>query len=84
MIYISGDLDVTPCPIMPYSMGNLSGTSLHEICSSEKRRQVRVELSKTPQECVSCNIAAKCRGGCRGRTYVLFSKFSKKDPACLI
>jgi GeoRSP system SPASM domain protein len=84
MMYISRGLDVTPCPIMPYSMGNLSGTSLKEICSSEKRRQVRMELSKPPQECDSCDIAEKCRGGCRGRTYVLFNKFSKKDPACLI
>jgi GeoRSP system SPASM domain protein len=84
MMYISGDLDVTPCPIMPYSMGNLSGASLKKICSSEERRQVRMELSKLPQECVSCDSAGKCRGGCRGRTYVLFNKFSRKDPACLI
>ena len=84
MMYISKDLDVTPCPVMPFLLGNLHEMSMKEIISSEKRRRVREELAMSPGECVPCNVADKCKGGCRGRTYVLFRIFDKKDPACLI
>lgn len=84
MMYISKDLEVTPCPVMPFPLGNLREISLKEIFSSAKRRIVREELSMSPGECIACDIANKCKGGCRGRTYVLFRIFDKKDPACLI
>ncbi len=84
MLFISKDLEVTPCPVMPFFMGNLHETSLKKIFSSEKRLMVREELSRSPGECVSCEIANKCKGGCRGRTYVLYNMFKKHDPACFI
>jgi GeoRSP system SPASM domain protein len=82
MMYIDGNYDVTPCPILPVSMGNFRRLSLKEICSSEKRRELRKDLSTPPEECNSCSIVNKCNGGCRGRAYMVFRSFDKLDPAC--
>ena len=82
MMYISKDFEVTPCPIMPVSMGNLRETSLKEIFSSMKRQDVRNKILLEPDECGACSLLAKCRGGCRGRTYVISGSLNKKDPAC--
>ncbi len=82
MVYFSPDLDVTPCPLLPLSMGSLQAGTLKEIISSDKRRQIMTELSLPPQECRECAMVDNCRGGCRGRTYVLLKAFDKKDPAC--
>ncbi|MBI5739242.1 MAG: SPASM domain-containing protein [Nitrospirae bacterium] len=82
MIYISPALDVTPCPLLPHSMGSLRTGTLKEIYSSCERRQIRTELSLPPQECRKCAVVDDCKGGCRGRTYVLRGAFDKKDPAC--
>ncbi|MBW1869445.1 MAG: SPASM domain-containing protein [Deltaproteobacteria bacterium] len=83
MMYISKDFEVTPCPIMPISMGNLRETSLKEIFSSMKRQDVRNKILLEPDECGACSLLDKCRGGCRGRTYVISGSLNKKDPACL-
>lgn len=83
MMYINKNLEVTPCPIFPFVIGNLRDSSLQDIFSSEARRKVRTEISIAPLECNSCRILSKCKGGCRGRAYTLFKGFDKKDPACL-
>jgi GeoRSP system SPASM domain protein len=84
MIYISEDLDVTPCPIIPVSMGSLRHASLEEIVSSESRKRIRKELSSSPGECMECSLVKTCRGGCRGRTYLVNKSFDRRDPACFI
>lgn len=82
MMYISKDLEVIPCPIMPIPMGNLRDTSLKEIFSSMKRQEIRDQILLEPDECAACDLLAKCKGGCRGRTYVISGSLNKKDPAC--
>ncbi|MBI4826986.1 MAG: SPASM domain-containing protein [Nitrospirae bacterium] len=82
MIYISPDLDVTPCPLLPLNMGHLGTDTLNEIFSSAKRRQIRKTLLAPPYECRKCAMVDNCIGGCRGRAYVLDDTFDKKDPAC--
>ncbi len=84
MMFISGNYDVTPCPILPVSLGSLRSLSLRDIFSSDKRREIRGELVSSPKDCESCPIVSKCIGGCRGRTYVFYESFNKKDPACHI
>jgi GeoRSP system SPASM domain protein len=84
MMYISENFDVTPCPIISVSLGNLCTATLKEIFSSEKREQTRKTLSKHPQECRDCKVLNRCKGGCRGRAYVQYGNFDKQDPACLI
>ncbi|MBI5675386.1 MAG: SPASM domain-containing protein [Nitrospirae bacterium] len=82
MIYIADNLDVTPCPLLPVTLGNLCSEALKEIFSSVKRRQIRKELIAPPYECRECAIVDNCKGGCRGRAYILLETFDRKDPAC--
>ncbi|MBI5409454.1 MAG: SPASM domain-containing protein [Nitrospirae bacterium] len=82
MVYVSPDLEVTPCPLLPVNMGHLQAETLKKIFSSAKRRQIRKELLAPPYECRECAIVDNCKGGCRGRTYILQETFDKKDPAC--
>ncbi|MBI5665439.1 MAG: SPASM domain-containing protein [Nitrospirae bacterium] len=84
MMFIAGNYDVTPCPILSFSMGSLRSLSLKDIFSSETRLKIREELTSSPKDCESCPAVGKCVGGCRGRTYALFEGFNKKDPACHI
>ncbi len=60
MIYISRNFNVTPCPILPVSMGNIRFMSFKDIFSSEKRRGIREGLSSPPKECGSCPVISKC------------------------
>jgi len=82
MVYISGDLDITPCPLLPIVLGNLKSTTLTEIFLSHERQQSLRRLSIPPEECRSCDRLNECSGGCRGRAYILYKTFDKRDPAC--
>ena len=82
IVYISGNLDVTPCPMLPIVFGNLQSITLTEIFLSRERKQIRRRLSIPPQECGDCAELNKCGGGCRGRAYVIHKTFDKRDPAC--
>jgi GeoRSP system SPASM domain protein len=82
MIYISGNLDVTPCPLLPIVFGNLQYTTLTEVFLSGKRRQFRTQLLAPPRECMDCERLNRCLGGCRGRAYMYYQTFDKRDPAC--
>lgn len=82
MIYISDDLNTTPCPLLPIVFGNLQKTTLTEVFLSDMRKEIRMRLSKPPNECVNCVKLNNCLGGCRGRAYMIYQTFDKKDPAC--
>ncbi len=82
MVYISGELDVTPCPIMPLSIGNLRDHELVDIFFSEKRSITREGLTTAPGECLACPEVMGCRGGCRGRTLALCGTLDMRDPGC--
>jgi GeoRSP system SPASM domain protein len=82
MVYISGNLDVTPCPMLPIVFGNLRSTTLTDIFLSHERQQIRRRLSTPPQECGDCAELNECGGGCRGRAYLIHKTFDKRDPAC--
>lgn len=84
MMFISGNYDVTPCPILPVSIGSLRSFSLKDIFTSDKRRKIREEITSPPKDCGSCPVISKCIGGCRGRAHVFYESFNKKDPACHI
>lgn len=82
MIYISGDCDVTPCPIFPFQLGNLRDMPLKEILSSEKRQEIRKAILTPARECRDCNALNTCTGGCRGRAYLKYNDLKGADPAC--
>jgi GeoRSP system SPASM domain protein len=82
MVYITGDLTLTPCPLIPIALGDLKHSTLTEVFLSDKRQEVRKRLSTSPHECVGCEKLNSCAGGCRGRAYMYFQTFDKRDPAC--
>lgn len=82
MVYIAGNLDVTPCPLLPIVMGSLGSMNINDIFLSEKRKNIRDGLSKYPDECGDCDIRDTCLGGCRGRAYIMLGALDKRDPAC--
>ena len=82
MLYISPSYKVTPCPAMPLELGDLHETSLREIILSGKKKELRSSLLSPPGECVACDRAGKCLGGCRGRAYAMSGSLDRIDPAC--
>jgi GeoRSP system SPASM domain protein len=84
MMYISEHFDIMPCSLLPVYLGNLHSTTLQKIFSSEKRKQIINKLLIPPYNCRDCRVLDKCKGGCRGRTYVISKSFNKRDPACLL
>jgi len=82
MAYISEGLDVTPCPLLTLSMGNLNSLRLEEVFSSPRRMDIRESLSAAPSQCAECEDAPLCKGGCRGRTFTLFGTMDRRDPGC--
>ncbi len=82
MMYIDENYDLSPCPIMPVSLGSLRDSSLQELFVSEQRKQVRKDLAITPLDCTVCTKSLLCKGGCRGRAFIVHHTFNYQDPAC--
>lgn len=82
MVYISSDGNLYPCPSMPLALGNLRETPLKTILSSAYKKGLMKSLLDPPEECLGCGELNECKGGCRGRAYVVHKTFDKRDPAC--
>jgi radical SAM protein with 4Fe4S-binding SPASM domain len=77
---ITPEGDVTPCPYMPVSAGNLRETSFAELW---ERASVFQEL-RDPRlggRCGACEFSKIC-GGCRCRAYATYGDYLAEDPAC--
>ena len=72
--------DVTPCPYMPVSAGNLRDTGFAELW---ERAEVFTELRHRPLggRCGACEFREIC-GGCRCRAYATYGDYLAEDPAC--
>jgi len=72
--------DVTPCPYMPVSVGNLRDTSFDALWRSAPA----FEALRDPVlggRCGACEFSKVC-GGCRCRAYATHGDFLAEDPAC--
>jgi radical SAM protein with 4Fe4S-binding SPASM domain len=77
---ITPEGDVTPCPYMPVSAGNLRAVSFAELW----RRAPLFERLRDPKlggRCGACEFAKIC-GGCRCRAYATSGDYLAEDPAC--
>jgi radical SAM protein with 4Fe4S-binding SPASM domain len=77
---ITPEGDVTPCPYMPVSAGNLRQRSFADLWHSAG---VFTDL-RAPQlggRCGACEFAKIC-GGCRCRAYATYGDYLAEDPAC--
>ena len=77
---ITPEGDVTPCPYMPVSVGNLRRSSFVDLW---KRAPVFNDL-REPElggRCGACEFSKIC-GGCRCRAYATYGDYLAEDPAC--
>jgi radical SAM protein with 4Fe4S-binding SPASM domain len=77
---ITPEGDVTPCPYMPVSAGNLRAASFAEIWRSAGVFDDLRE-PKLGGRCGACEFAKVC-GGCRCRAYATYGDYLAEDPAC--
>ncbi|GLI38597.1 GeoRSP system SPASM domain protein [Geobacter hydrogenophilus] len=82
MIAIAPDGGVYPCPTLPVRLGTVGEASLREIIASAAKKELRQKLLEHPGACRECKELAECRGGCRGRAYVVHQSLEGEDPAC--
>ena len=72
--------DVTPCPYMPVSVGNLRDSGFDDLW----RTAPAFEALREPTlggRCGACEFSKVC-GGCRCRAYATHGDFLAEDPAC--
>ncbi len=78
---ITPEGEVTPCPYMPVSAGNLRQTSFRSLW---EQATVFADL-RDPQlggRCGACEFSKIC-GGCRCRAYATYGDYLAEDPACI-
>lgn len=77
---ITPTADVTPCPYMPVSAGNLRETSFADLWNNAQvLRDLRDPL--LGGRCGACEFSKIC-GGCRCRAYATHGDYLAEDPAC--
>ncbi len=77
---VTPDGDVTPCPYMPLSVGNLRQTRFAELWhESTVLRQFRE--ARRGGRCGECEFGELC-GGCRCRAYATTGDFLAEDRSC--
>ena len=72
--------DVTPCPYMPVSVGNLRASAFDTLW----RTAPAFEDLRDPKlggRCGACEFSKVC-GGCRCRAYATHGDYLAEDPAC--
>ena len=78
---ITPEGDVTPCPYMPVSAGNLRRQSFADLW---EQALVFNDLrsSNLRGRCGACEFSKIC-GGCRCRAYATYGDYLAEDPACV-
>ena len=77
---ITPEGDVTPCPYMPVTAGNVRSQSFAEIWrSSTVLNDLRDP--KLGGRCGECEFSQIC-GGCRCRAYAAYGDYLAEDPGC--
>ena len=78
---ITPDGEVTPCPYMDLSAGNVRDSSFTEIWQGSELFLGLRDLERLEGRCGSCEFNELC-GGCRCRAYAAFENPLQEDPAC--
>ena len=73
--------DVTPCPYMTVSAGNIREQSFTDIWQTSPVLVALRDPSQLKGRCGSCEYNELC-GGCRCRAYAGFDDYLQEDPAC--
>ncbi len=73
--------DVTPCPYMTVSAGNVRDRSFTEIWNEAPVLRALRDRTKLKGRCGACEFNELC-GGCRCRAQAAFGDYLQEDPAC--
>ncbi|HLG22382.1 MAG TPA: radical SAM protein [Candidatus Manganitrophaceae bacterium] len=77
---ITPEGDITPCPYMPVSAGNLRSQSFDEIWNTSPVLNDLRE-PRLGGRCGECEFSEIC-GGCRCRAFAVHQDYLAEDPAC--
>ncbi|MBI2089695.1 MAG: radical SAM protein [Deltaproteobacteria bacterium] len=72
--------DVTPCPYMPVTVGNLRQQTFSAIWQ-DKPAFNHLRDARLRGRCGACEFSRIC-GGCRCRAYATYGDYLAEDPAC--
>lgn len=78
---ITPEGDLTPCPYMPVSVGNLKTESFATLWNQSKVFQELRDRKLLEGKCSACEFRDVC-GGCRARAYALTGNYLAEDPSC--
>jgi radical SAM protein with 4Fe4S-binding SPASM domain len=77
---ITPEGDVTPCPYMPLTGGNIRALGFKEIWKKSREfSSLRKPFLKG--KCKQCEFQLIC-GGCRARAFALYQDYMEEDPWC--
>lgn len=75
---------VYPCPFTVHPTmvaGNIREKPLSQLWQEAKLFS-QLQTAK-PEACTGCASYRKCRGGCRGASYLVYGNWDRSDPECL-
>ena len=78
---ITPEGDLTPCPYMPVSVGNLKTDSFATLWNQSKVFQELRDRKLLEGKCGVCEFRDVC-GGCRARAYAATDNYLAEDPSC--
>ncbi len=78
---ITPEGDLTPCPYMPVSVGNLKMDSFATLWNRSKVFQELRDRKLLEGKCGVCEFRDVC-GGCRARAYAATDNYLAEDPSC--
>ena len=78
---ITPEGDLTPCPYMPVSVGNLKVDSFATLWNRSKVFQELRDRKLLEGKCGVCEFRDVC-GGCRARAYAATDNYLAEDPSC--
>ncbi len=78
---ITPDGEVTPCPYMPVSAGNVRERSFTDIWQNSPELLALRDPGRLQGRCGACEYRQVC-GGCRCRAYAAVGDYLAEDPAC--
>ncbi len=78
---ITPEGDLTPCPYLPVSVGNLKEESFVELWNASKTFQELRNRDLLEGKCGACEFREVC-GGCRARAYATTGNYLAEDASC--
>ncbi|MDD5691684.1 MAG: radical SAM protein [Candidatus Omnitrophica bacterium] len=81
-ISIKSDGNVTPCPFLDLSLGNIKNEKFYSILNRASRNKDLLGFLSVPAECGKCSLVEMCGGGCKAFRYNHYRDFVSRDENC--